>query len=477
MGLREIVAETSDPASVMERVVAETVTLVPDADGAAIAVCRDDGPLCFTVAAGNLEGFVGTELPLDGSLSGIAVRSGVVQHSSDTTADPRVDSAASRALGISSMICVPLRRGDERIGVLNVASRRPGAFGPADEANLDKLAGFVSTVVGAAIDLASVTSRLLGADEPVGAADDPSPRGQVAYSGARGVFVANVVRPGAAVGSAARDRIEMVLTGTGHAVVFQPIVSLHTGAVHAVEALSRFAGPPEQTPDRWFAEAAGLGLGGQLELFAVERALALLPELPEPLRMGVNVGPETFCSAELIDLVVTSDPHRVIVELTEHTGIEDYPGLRQARQELRALGAKVAIDDTGTGFASLSVVLQIAPDIIKLDRELTSGIDLDPVRRALAGSLVGFGAETGAEVVAEGIETADELRVLRDIGIAYGQGYYLAWPGTLEEVAALLAASRTPTRSRAARNDPGPKLARCPFARSVGDRGGTCQAI
>ena len=216
MGLREIVAETSDPASVMERVVAETVTLVPDADGAAIAVCRDDGPLCFTVAAGNLEGFVGTELPLDGSLSGIAVRSGVVQHSSDTTADPRVDSAASRALGISSMICVPLRRGDERIGVLNVASRRPGAFGPADEANLDKLAGFVSTVVGAAIDLASVTSRLLGADEPVGAADDPSPRGQVAYSGARGVFVANVVRPGAAVGSAARDRIEMVLTGGYH---------------------------------------------------------------------------------------------------------------------------------------------------------------------------------------------------------------------------------------------------------------------
>ncbi len=449
MGLREIIAAASDPASVMERVVVETVALVPGADGAAIALYGEGEPLSFTAAAGNLEGFVGTELPLDGSLSGLAVRSGTVQHSNDTTGDPRVHVAVSRALGISSLICVPLRRGDERIGVLDVASRRPGAFGPADEANLRKLAGFVSIVVGAAIDLASVTSRLLGADEPVGATDDRtrSPRAVSECTGARGVFVANVVRPGAAVDSAARDRIETVLTGTGHAIVFQPIVSLHTGAVHGVEALSRFAGPPQRSPDRWFAEAAALGLGGQLEIFAVERALALLPELPGPLRMAVNVGPETFCSPELIDLVVASDPHRVTVELTEHTGIEGYPGLRQARQALRALGAKVAIDDTGTGFASLSALLQIAPEIIKLDRDLTSGIGLDPVRRALAGSLVGFGAETGAEVVAEGIETADELRVLRDIGIACGQGYYLARPGTLEDVAALLATSRAPARS------------------------------
>lgn len=439
MGLREIIAVASDPAVVMGRVLTEALLLIPNADGAAIALCHDDGPLSFTVAAGHLEGFVGTELPRDGSLSGLAVRTGTIQRSSDAARDPRVDVAASRAIGISSMICVPLRRGEEHIGVLNVASRRPGALGPGDEADLQELADFVSTVIGAAVDLASVTNRLL-AGERAGAANDPAPRSGPECAGPRGTFVANVVRPGAAVSVAAQERIEKVLAGNGHAIVLQPIYSLQTGAVCGVEALSRFVGPPEQSPDRWFAEAAALGLGTQLELFAVERALALLPELPRPLDMAVNVGAETFCLPELIDLVVASDPQRVIVELTEHVDMKDHPGLCPARETLRSHGAKVAIDDTGTGFASLSAVLYVAPEVIKLDRELTSGIDLDPVRRALAQALVGFGVETGAEVVAEGIETASELETLRGLGVASGQGFHLGRPGTLEELQRQLAA-------------------------------------
>jgi EAL domain-containing protein (putative c-di-GMP-specific phosphodiesterase class I) len=166
--------------------------------------------------------------------------------------------------------------------------------------------------------------------------------------------------------------------------------------------------------------------------------LSLLPDIPEPLCIGINAGPATVGSPELIALLSASTPSRIIVELTEHVGIEDYPGLRRASKNIRRIGSRVALDDTGTGFASLSLLLEVAPELIKLDRAMTRDIDADPVRRALARALVTFGNEVGAEVIAEGIETAAELGVLIDLGIAYGQGFYLARPGGLEGLNVLL---------------------------------------
>jgi len=128
--------------------------------------------------------------------------------------------------------------------------------------------------------------------------------------------------------------------------------------------------------------------------------VSLLASIPDSLSMGVNAGPETFCSPELLVLLSGSTPGRIVVELTEHVGIEDYPGLRRACKDLRRIGARVALDDTGTGFASLSLLLEVEPEFIKLDRVLTRDIDSDPVRRALARALVTFGQEVGAEVIA-----------------------------------------------------------------------------
>jgi EAL domain-containing protein (putative c-di-GMP-specific phosphodiesterase class I) len=452
MGLREAIATASDPASVMERVLAEALVLVPSAEGAVIELCNKRAALVITAATGNLADSVGSVLSVANSLSGLAIQSGFTQRCHDATSDPRVDTKLASELGILSMICVPLRWGEEQVGVLNVTSSEACAFAPADEASLAGLAPFVSTVIGAAVDLASCTTELLGIHQ--GAAARTLGHGHLGgpseIARARSAFVANVVCPGAAFDSAARDRIEQALTGTGLTIVLQPIVSLSSGVVVEVEALARFTAPPARGPDRWFAEAASVGLGRPLELFAIERALSLLPELPEPLRMAVNAGPDTFCSPELLSLLETSTPGRVVVELTEHVGIEDHPGLRRACKSLRTLGAKVALDDTGTGFASLSLVLEVAPEFIKLDRELTSNIELDPVRRALARALVAFGDETGAEVIAEGIETVTQLETLIDLGIAYGQGFYLGRPGSLEDLAMLL---RTGDR-RQAPHDP-----------------------
>ena len=440
MGLRQAIAAASDPASVMDRVLAEALVLVPSAEGAAVLLCTTPNVLGYTATAGNLAGFTGTTVSLTNSLSALAIQSGVTQRSDDARIDPRLDAKLAAKFGILSVISVPLRRGAEDIGVVLITSGEASALGPADEATVAGLAPFVSTVIGAAVDLSSCTTELLGIRQEAAAVtigqDHLGGPSETARS--RSAFVANVVCPGTAFESAARDRIEQALSGAEPTIVLQPIVSLSNGTVVEVEALARFAGPPERGPDRWFAEAAAVGLGRQLELCAIDRALSLLPEVPGPVRMAVNAGPDTFCSSDLIDLLETSTPGRVIVELTEHVGIADYPALHRACKRLRTIGAEVAIDDTGTGFASLSLVLEVAPEIIKLDRALTADINLDPVRRALASALVTFGAEIGAKVIAEGIETAAELEVLTDLGIGYGQAFYLGRPGSIEDLAVLI---------------------------------------
>jgi EAL domain-containing protein (putative c-di-GMP-specific phosphodiesterase class I) len=113
------------------------------------------------------------------------------------------------------------------------------------------------------------------------------------------------------------------------------------------------------------------------------------------------------------------------------------------------MGVRLAIDDTGAGFASLAHILKLTPDIIKLDRELTSRIDHDPVRSTLAAALVTFASRTGAEIVAEGIETGTELEVLRGLGIRYGQGFLLCRPTSANSVPSRL--SREASRAFAAR--------------------------
>jgi EAL domain-containing protein (putative c-di-GMP-specific phosphodiesterase class I) len=128
------------------------------------------------------------------------------------------------------------------------------------------------------------------------------------------------------------------------------------------------------------------------------------------------------------------DAPRIVLEITEHEAVEDYDDLVLALSPLRDLGVKVAIDDAGAGFASLRHTLRIAPDIVKMDMSLTRGIDSDRGKKALATALVSFAQEMDMAMVAEGIETAGELETLRDLGVRYGQGFFLAEPGPLPAI-------------------------------------------
>ncbi|MCY1136617.1 EAL domain-containing protein [Actinoplanes sp. Pm04-4] len=215
-----------------------------------------------------------------------------------------------------------------------------------------------------------------------------------------------------------------------HAVraVVQPVVRLADGVTVAFEALSRFEPATFASPDRAFAAAAVCGLGIDLELLALERALRLRDQLPADMWLGVNLSPEAVSTSAARDLLLPYADRRIGVELTEHTPVGDYDELNAYLRPLRDAGIQLVVDDAGAGFASLNHILQLRPDTIKLDISLVRGVDQDPVRRALARSLAGFAKEVGAALLAEGVETAPERDALLEMGVFYGQGYLWGKP-------------------------------------------------
>ena len=227
------------------------------------------------------------------------------------------------------------------------------------------------------------------------------------------------------------ERVLEIIQDHDLEIVYQPIVRFADRKVIGVEALARFSGDPVMSPDRWFGAAAELGLGTELELTAIEVALEGVAGTPPEMKLGVNLSPETATSKELRGLLRAVDARRVVLEITEHASVEHYDELMSALGPLRELGAMVAIDDAGAGFASFRHILNLEPDVIKLDLSLTRNIDTKPRHQQLTRSLVAFAADTGADVLAEGIETFEELETLIGLGVFLGQGYYLGRPGPI----------------------------------------------
>lgn len=235
--------------------------------------------------------------------------------------------------------------------------------------------------------------------------------------------------------AARRDRIVRVLEDDRYPVlVFQPIVDLRTGRTVGYEALSRFL---DGAPDEWFAAAEEVGLGVLLELKAVGRALAQLSALPAAdTYLSVNCSPAALVADDLFDLVAGSvEPGRVVVELTEHVQVEDYTGCQRAAARLRGIGARLAVDDMGAGYASLRHVIELRPEIIKLDRSLINVADRS--LETAVGVLVALGRLTGAAILAEGVEDAPTVARMRALGVDLAQGWYYGRPGPLPQLAAV----------------------------------------
>ena len=235
------------------------------------------------------------------------------------------------------------------------------------------------------------------------------------------------------------ERVSRVIERDNLSVVYQPIYDLSSNEIAGVECLARFPDTGERGPDEWFAEAAELGLGVDLELTAVRAALRGLQQLPSNLYLAINLSPDTLLSGRVTRLLEEVPCGRLVLEVTEHAVIRDFVRFREALEPLRGR-VRIAIDDAGAGYSGLRHILDIRPDIIKLDMSITRGIDKDPARSALARALITFAADIGSTIVAEGIETAAELTALKNLGAHAGQGYHLQHPKPISALASFLVA-------------------------------------
>jgi EAL domain-containing protein (putative c-di-GMP-specific phosphodiesterase class I) len=229
-----------------------------------------------------------------------------------------------------------------------------------------------------------------------------------------------------------RDRIVNVLTKEDFTIVYQPIFSLGRKGYIGVESLTRFSAAPQRSPDQWFREAAEVGLGDLLELAAVHKALQALEVLPPPVYIAINVSPATILSERFAAVLRDVPLSRIVLEITEHSEIHEYPAIRGVLEPLRAAGLRLAIDDAGAGYASLRHILNLQPDIVKLDCSLVHGVHGDSAKRALIQGMVLFSQGTEMTLLAEGVETTSELATLDSLGVSCAQGYLFSRPAALD---------------------------------------------
>jgi EAL domain-containing protein (putative c-di-GMP-specific phosphodiesterase class I) len=209
-------------------------------------------------------------------------------------------------------------------------------------------------------------------------------------------------------------------------IAVQPIVSLVTGSVLGYEALMR-PPAPYQNPQALLSAALGSGCLQELEVEVCRKAARAVLDLCDGAKLFVNLTPETFCGGFLrcARALRALPPGRVVVELTEAFPYD--ARIRAAAALWRRDGFSLAVDDVASGFSRLLAVGMVKPDYLKIDREVVKGV-ADATWRGVVKGVVALAREIKASVIAEGIETAEEIRILFDLGVEWGQGYLIGGP-------------------------------------------------
>ena len=220
--------------------------------------------------------------------------------------------------------------------------------------------------------------------------------------------------------------------------VFQPIASLENASIYAHEALIRGPqGTPLHTPDALLRAAADEDLDYEFEFACVIAAMQMWGTMQAPGRLFVNISANALThffdergSDDLLRLVTGLGvvPRMLVLEITEHERVQDMDHLMGVVQKIRTVGMSIALDDFGDGRSSLRLWSQIKPEVVKIDKYFTKDISAHGDKLKTIQALQQIAAVFGSELVAEGIETAEDMRVLRDLGITFGQGYFLGYP-------------------------------------------------
>lgn len=220
--------------------------------------------------------------------------------------------------------------------------------------------------------------------------------------------------------------LNKLLAGDAIYSAFQPIIDLKTGEIFAFEALARCRDPYFQTPPHLFAAAI---LGSRCGLLGRRlRSAAVEAEVDVPLFL--NVHPNEFDEGWLVrpdDPVFWHDAG-VYLEITESVPLSHFQQCSSVLGEMRSKGVALAVDDLGAGFSNLRYISDLSPEVVKLDRGLVMDLDSDARRRILVKGIIRMCHGMGARVVAEGIETAAELKAVLAAGADFGQGFLFARP-------------------------------------------------
>ncbi len=233
-----------------------------------------------------------------------------------------------------------------------------------------------------------------------------------------------------------KSRIESIIASGAFHPVFQPMVELATGQPIGYEALTRF--DDGTSPDHVFAEARRGGLERELELVTLRAALAASEALPADRFLSLNVSPAFIVAGDELRAALAARTRPIVLEITEHDTVNDYGALRSAFVALGS-GLRLAVDDAGAGVANFTHLVELRPQIVKVDIGLVRGVNADLTRQALIVALLHFATATDCQVVAEGIETEAERAVLAKLEIQFGQGYLFGRPAPAEAWAELAA--------------------------------------
>jgi len=265
---------------------------------------------------------------------------------------------------------------------------------------------------------------------------------------ARAQFLANQVLPRARehVTTPLREIIEQRRLSA----LFQPIIDLNSGEFLGFEGVVRGpADSPLHSPINLFSAAVQQGLSLEVEMLSRQTVLEAFARQNLPGNLFLNVSPETLTNpgfrngqtlAFLRQLGIA--PERVIIEITENQPTFDFAAMRSALLHYRSMGFQIAIDDLGEGFSSLRLWSELRPEFIKVDMHFVQGVDRDPIKLQFLKSIQHIAESCGTHVIAEGVETAAELKVVKDIGIAFGQGYFVARPSPTPPLLASAETSR-----------------------------------
>ncbi len=228
-----------------------------------------------------------------------------------------------------------------------------------------------------------------------------------------------------------REELLSVLVGEQVTSVYEPIVDVGSRTVFGYEALSRGpTGTDLHTPTVLFDRAVEEGLVFELDALCRRRALEGAIDLPGGTRLFLNFRPTTFHdpSFRAETLIQTLQrcrlsPSDIVFEISEQESIDNFWLFREVRDYYGALGFQIALDDTGAGYSSLSAVMELSPEFIKVDRAFVQGIDQDAARQEMLRALHLVARRIGARIIAEGLDTIEELETLRELGIPFGQGW------------------------------------------------------